>query len=145
MPPKSNTSSGIMLILYRRKKKRTPRLPNKIERLNCRLVLYLLHYSVYCSKETSEMASFTMGAVCTRPATHRLSLFQSPEVPFSPRLTLRKRLVNHILGLSPRPQSVSSPADYLNCATPRLEAGGAKTLRPLSWGCVCSPALISVR
>ncbi|XP_030213365.1 bridge-like lipid transfer protein family member 1 isoform X7 [Gadus morhua] len=59
----------------------------------------------------------------------------SPEVPFSPRLTLRKRLVNHILGLSPRPQSVSSPADYLNCATPRLEAGDTKTLRPLSWGC----------
>ncbi|KAJ3613637.1 hypothetical protein NHX12_019883, partial [Muraenolepis orangiensis] len=63
------------------------------------------------------------------------TVHMSPEVPFSPRLTLRKRLVNHLLGLSPRPQSVSSPADYLNCASPRLQAGAAQSLRPLSWGC----------
>ncbi|KAM8915679.1 bridge-like lipid transfer protein family member 1 isoform 6-T6 [Spinachia spinachia] len=59
----------------------------------------------------------------------------SPGSQFSPRLTLRKRLVNHILGLSPRPQSVSHPADYLNCASPRLRAGSARAQRPLSWAC----------
>ncbi|XP_068608570.1 bridge-like lipid transfer protein family member 1 [Brachionichthys hirsutus] len=61
------------------------------------------------------------------------TVHMSPE--FSPRLTLKKRLVNHILGLSPRPQSLSVPADYLNCASPRLRAGSARAQRPLSWAC----------
>nr|XP_061781040.1 bridge-like lipid transfer protein family member 1 isoform X3 [Nerophis lumbriciformis] len=59
----------------------------------------------------------------------------SPESQYSPRLTLKKRLVNHILGLSPRPQSVSVPADYLNCTGPRLRAGSDRAERPLSWAC----------
>ncbi|XP_037098160.1 transmembrane protein KIAA1109 homolog isoform X2 [Syngnathus acus] len=59
----------------------------------------------------------------------------SPESQFSPRLTLKKRLVNHILGLSPRPQSVSVPADYLKCPSPRLRADSARPQRPLSWAC----------
>ncbi|XP_061600023.1 bridge-like lipid transfer protein family member 1 isoform X7 [Cololabis saira] len=63
------------------------------------------------------------------------TVHMSPESLFSPRLTLKKRLVNHILGLSPRPQSVSVPADYLNCATPCLQAGRARAQRPLSWAC----------
>ncbi|XP_072313657.1 bridge-like lipid transfer protein family member 1 [Eucyclogobius newberryi] len=63
------------------------------------------------------------------------TIHMSPESPYSPRLTLRKRLVNHILGLSPRPQSVSVPADYLNCASPRPGAGMARSQRPLSWAC----------
>uniref|UniRef100_A0AAQ6IKS7 Bridge-like lipid transfer protein family member 1 C-terminal domain-containing protein n=1 Tax=Anabas testudineus TaxID=64144 RepID=A0AAQ6IKS7_ANATE len=63
------------------------------------------------------------------------TIHMSPESPFSPRLTLRKRLVNHILGLSPRPESVSVAADNLNCASPRLRAGSARAQRPLSWAC----------
>lgn len=63
---------------------------------------------------------------------------QSPETTFSPRLTLKKRLVNHILGLDPRPQSVSVPADYSDCESPVLRAGSARAQRPLSWACVCS-------
>lgn len=63
---------------------------------------------------------------------------QSPETTFSPRLTLKKRLVNHILGLSPRPQSVSVPADYSDCESPVLRGGSARPQRPLSWACVCS-------
>nr|XP_015825985.2 bridge-like lipid transfer protein family member 1 isoform X4 [Nothobranchius furzeri] len=59
------------------------------------------------------------------PAIHMVS----PESPFSPRLTLRKRLVNHILGLSPRPLSVSDPPDHL------IQTGSTKTQRPLSWAC----------
>lgn len=61
---------------------------------------------------------------------------QSPETTFSPRLTLKKRLVNHILGLSPRPQSVSAPAGYSDPLL--LRAGSARAQRPLSWSCVCS-------
>lgn len=63
---------------------------------------------------------------------------QSPEGGFSPRLTLKKRLVNHILGISPRPQSVSVPADYLNCSSPQLRVGSVRAQRPVSWSCVCS-------
>lgn len=63
---------------------------------------------------------------------------QSPETTYSPRLTLKKRLVNHILGLSPRPQSVSVPADRSDCDSPVLRAGSARAQRPLSWSCVCS-------
>lgn len=63
---------------------------------------------------------------------------QSPETTLSPRLTLKKRLVNHILGLSPRPQSVSAPADFSDCDSPVLRAGSASAQRPLSWACVCS-------
>jgi len=74
----------------------------------------------------------------TSPPICPCRCLQSPGSQFSPRLTLRKRLVNHILGLSPRPQSVSVPADYLNCASPRLRAGSARAQRPVSWACVCS-------
>lgn len=63
---------------------------------------------------------------------------QTPGSQFSSRLTLKKRLVNHILGLSPRPQSVSVAPDCSNCASPRLQAGSARLQRPLSWACVCS-------
>ncbi|XP_036981123.1 transmembrane protein KIAA1109 homolog isoform X1 [Acanthopagrus latus] len=67
--------------------------------------------------------------------TMSATVHMSPESQFSPRLTLRKRLVNHILGLSPRPQSVSVPADYLYCSSPRLLASSARSQRPLSWAC----------
>ncbi|XP_061651565.1 bridge-like lipid transfer protein family member 1 [Phyllopteryx taeniolatus] len=63
------------------------------------------------------------------------TIHMSPESQFSPRLTLKKRLVNHILGLSPRPQSVSVPADYLNCPSPHLRADSARAQRPFSWAC----------
>ncbi|XP_027856720.1 bridge-like lipid transfer protein family member 1 isoform X7 [Xiphophorus couchianus] len=53
----------------------------------------------------------------------------SCEAPFSPRLTLKRRLVNHILGLSPRPQSIS--ADGSDGGSP----SGARAQRPLSWAC----------
>ncbi|KAI9516354.1 hypothetical protein NQZ68_017557, partial [Dissostichus eleginoides] len=63
------------------------------------------------------------------------TVHMSPGSQFSPRLTLRKRLVNHILGLSPRPQSVSVAADDSNCSSPRLRAGSARAQRPISWAC----------
>ncbi|XP_010781978.1 uncharacterized protein KIAA1109-like isoform X2 [Notothenia coriiceps] len=63
------------------------------------------------------------------------TVHMSPGSQFSPRLTLRKRLVNHILGLSPRPHSVSLAADDSNCSSPRLRAGSARAQRPVSWAC----------
>ncbi|XP_077586910.1 bridge-like lipid transfer protein family member 1 isoform X3 [Stigmatopora nigra] len=60
------------------------------------------------------------------------TVHMSPETPFSPRLTFKKRLVNHILGLSPRPQSVT---DYINSPDPRLRADSTWAQRPLSWAC----------
>ncbi|KAI4804490.1 hypothetical protein KUCAC02_026116, partial [Chaenocephalus aceratus] len=63
------------------------------------------------------------------------TVHMSPGSQFSPRLTLRKRLVNHILGLSPRPHSVSVAADDSNCSSPRLRAGSARAQRPVSWAC----------
>ncbi|XP_028294367.1 bridge-like lipid transfer protein family member 1 isoform X3 [Gouania willdenowi] len=63
------------------------------------------------------------------------TVHMSPGSRFSPRLTLRKRLVNHFLGLSPRPQSATVPADYLNCASPRLPGAQGRALRPVSWAC----------
>ncbi|MEQ2208926.1 hypothetical protein XENOCAPTIV_019691, partial [Xenoophorus captivus] len=47
----------------------------------------------------------------TSPSTSSCCCSQSSENQFSPRLTLKRRLVNHILGLSPRPQSVSENMD----------------------------------
>ncbi|XP_029683365.1 bridge-like lipid transfer protein family member 1 isoform X11 [Takifugu rubripes] len=69
------------------------------------------------------------------PDTMSPTVHMSPETKFSPRLTLKKRLVQHILGLSPRPQSVSVPADSSQGAPPGLPAGSARAQRPLSWAC----------
>lgn len=90
----------------------------------------------------SEGKSLTAGpAVPSGPAPNLsppCHCLQSPESQYSPRLTFKRRLVNHILGLSDRPQSVSAPADDSHCASPRLRAGGARAQRPVSWACVRS-------
>nr|XP_046267936.1 transmembrane protein KIAA1109 homolog isoform X3 [Scatophagus argus] len=87
--------------------------------------------------DIADLNSVNMADLSDEDETDSMSptIHMSPENQFSPRLTLKRRLVNHILGFSPRPQSVSVPADYLNCASPRPQAGGARAQRPLSWAC----------
>ncbi|XP_041130046.1 transmembrane protein KIAA1109-like isoform X4 [Polyodon spathula] len=55
------------------------------------------------------------------------------------RLTLRKRLVNHLLGLSPKSQRYSVPAEFpsalSSCDSSHSSRSSSKSSRPLSWGC----------
>ncbi|XP_078796524.1 bridge-like lipid transfer protein family member 1 isoform X8 [Oryzias latipes] len=87
--------------------------------------------------DITDLNSGNMADLSDEDETDAMSptIHMSPENQISPRLTLRKRLVNHILGLSPRPQSVSVPPEYFNCATPSLQMVKARAQRPLSWGC----------
>nr|XP_020464363.1 uncharacterized protein KIAA1109 homolog isoform X3 [Monopterus albus] len=87
--------------------------------------------------DIGDLNSVNMADLSDEDETDTMSptIHMSPEILFSPRLTLRKRLVNRILGFSPRPESVSVPADDLNYASPRLRAGSARPQRPLSWAC----------
>ncbi|XP_046874417.1 transmembrane protein KIAA1109 homolog isoform X3 [Hypomesus transpacificus] len=91
--------------------------------------------------DIADLNSINMADLSDEDEADRMSptMHMSPEGDFNPPLTLRKRLVNHLLGLSPRPQSVSSPADYLNVTSTlphlRRHRGGSGAPRPLSWGC----------
>ncbi|KAJ8281426.1 hypothetical protein GJAV_G00067550 [Gymnothorax javanicus] len=57
----------------------------------------------------------------------------------SPRITFKRRLVNHLLGLSPTPPRSPISAEFLNVfAVPDgkvAKAGQMRGSRPLSWGC----------
>ncbi|XP_066575926.1 bridge-like lipid transfer protein family member 1 isoform X4 [Amia ocellicauda] len=57
----------------------------------------------------------------------------------SPRLTFKRRLVNHLLGLSPKTQRFSFPAEFLNASAASDSAlskeSNSRASRPLSWGC----------
>ncbi|XP_069049556.1 bridge-like lipid transfer protein family member 1 isoform X2 [Lepisosteus oculatus] len=56
-----------------------------------------------------------------------------------PKLTLKERLVNHLLGLSPKIQRSSDPSDFFNASTSSdshlSKRSFTKERRPLSWGC----------
>ncbi|XP_041120860.1 transmembrane protein KIAA1109-like isoform X4 [Polyodon spathula] len=52
------------------------------------------------------------------------------------RLTFRKRLVNHLLGASPKSQRNSVPAEFpSDCDSSHSSRSSSKSSRPLSWGC----------
>ncbi|XP_036006462.1 transmembrane protein KIAA1109 homolog isoform X1 [Fundulus heteroclitus] len=83
--------------------------------------------------DITDLNSVDMGDLSDEDEADTMSptVHMSSENQFSPRLTLKRRLVNHILGLSPRPQSVSVPEDCLHSPT----ASRTRTQRPLSWAC----------
>ncbi|XP_038162988.1 transmembrane protein KIAA1109 homolog [Cyprinodon tularosa] len=83
--------------------------------------------------DITDLNSVNMGDLSDEDESDTMSptIHMSSENQFSPRLTLKRRLVNHILGLSPRPQSVSVPEDCLNSAPPC----SSRAQRPLSWAC----------
>ncbi|XP_058888337.1 bridge-like lipid transfer protein family member 1 isoform X4 [Acipenser ruthenus] len=52
------------------------------------------------------------------------------------RLTFRKRLVNHLLGVSPKSQRNSVPAEFpSDCDSSHSSRSSSRPSRPLSWGC----------
>ncbi|XP_017281649.1 transmembrane protein KIAA1109 homolog isoform X4 [Kryptolebias marmoratus] len=84
--------------------------------------------------DITDLNSVNMGDLSDEDENDTMSptIHMSPESQFSPQLTLRRRLVNHILGFSP---TDCVPSSYLNCGSPSLQMGRTRAQRPLSWAC----------
>ncbi|XP_036372850.1 transmembrane protein KIAA1109 homolog isoform X4 [Megalops cyprinoides] len=88
--------------------------------------------------DIADLNSINMADLSDEDETDTMSPTIHVSVEGDSRLTFRKRLVNHILGLSPKPQKLSVPAEYLNVfasSDGTLSKAGLARARPLSWGC----------